>query len=246
MIKENKVVKYLLYAIGEILLVIIGILIALQINSANQVKKDRLLEQQYYCRLLEDVKQDKEQIMLLISDAQMRLENSNEMARILQQPNPDLTKVNVQFAKIQRGSYNNFSANNTAYEDLKSGANLNLITDITLKGLLNNYFKKVSSYATTAKSNYDTDNRGTEKLLDNVIEFGMVYGYENSIKNTFDKDVLDKIIKEKPNSLSKTAIDYYYNLSIVRIINNARRVQLYQLIDKEIDTLTATLKEKCN
>jgi hypothetical protein len=239
-------VKYLLYAIGEILLVIIGILIALQINSANQVNKDRLLEQQYYCRLLEDVKQDKEQIMLLISDAQMRLENSNKMARTLQLPNPDLTKVNVQFAKIQRGSYNNFSANNTAYEDLKSGANLNLITDITLKGLLNNYFKNVSSYATTVKSNYEADNKGTEKLLNNAIEFGMVYGYEHSVKNTFDKDVLDKIIKEKPNSLSKTAIDYYYNLSIVRIINNARRIQLYQLIDKEIDTLTAALKEKCN
>jgi len=81
MIKENKVVKYLLYAIGEIVLVILGILIALQINSANEVKKDRLLEQQYYCRLLEDVEQDKEQIILLISDAQERLEDSNKTYR---------------------------------------------------------------------------------------------------------------------------------------------------------------------
>jgi hypothetical protein len=38
MIKENKVSKYLLYAIGEILLVVIGILIALQINSSNELK----------------------------------------------------------------------------------------------------------------------------------------------------------------------------------------------------------------
>lgn len=246
MIKENKVVKYLLYAIGEILLVIIGILIALQINSANQVKKDRLLEQQYYCRLLEDVEQDKEQIILLISDAQERLENSNKMARILQRPNPDLTKVNVQFAKIQRGTNNNFSANNTAYEDLKSGANLNLITDLTVKGLLNNYFKNVSFYAIAVKNNYEADSEGQDKLTDNMIEFGTVYGFIHSVKNTFDKDVLDKIMKEKPNSLSKTAIDYYYNLSIVRIINNARRVQLYQLIEEEIDTLTSALKKKCN
>ena len=36
MVKENKVSKYILYAIGEIILVVIGILIALQINTWNQ------------------------------------------------------------------------------------------------------------------------------------------------------------------------------------------------------------------
>ena len=40
MIKENKVSKYLIYAIGEIILVVIGILIALQINNWNEAKKD--------------------------------------------------------------------------------------------------------------------------------------------------------------------------------------------------------------
>lgn len=39
MIKENKVSKYLLYAIGEIVLVVIGILIALQINNWNDQQK---------------------------------------------------------------------------------------------------------------------------------------------------------------------------------------------------------------
>ena len=37
--------KYLLYAIGEIALVVIGILIALQINNWNQYQKGRLKEQ---------------------------------------------------------------------------------------------------------------------------------------------------------------------------------------------------------
>ena len=41
MIKENKVSKYFLYAIGEIVLVVIGILIALQINNLNQSKQDQ-------------------------------------------------------------------------------------------------------------------------------------------------------------------------------------------------------------
>jgi sensor domain CHASE-containing protein len=44
MIKENKVIKYLLYAIGEIVLVVIGILIALQINNQNEFRKQKLVE----------------------------------------------------------------------------------------------------------------------------------------------------------------------------------------------------------
>ena len=44
MIKENRVSKYMLYAIGEILLVVIGILIALQINNWNETRKVKVIE----------------------------------------------------------------------------------------------------------------------------------------------------------------------------------------------------------
>jgi sensor domain CHASE-containing protein len=39
MLTENKFSKYLLYAVGEIILVVIGILIALQINNWNEKEK---------------------------------------------------------------------------------------------------------------------------------------------------------------------------------------------------------------
>lgn len=45
LINQNRTKKYLLYAIGEIILVVIGILIALQINNWNEVQKDRNREQ---------------------------------------------------------------------------------------------------------------------------------------------------------------------------------------------------------
>ncbi|WP_019669899.1 DUF6090 family protein [Eudoraea adriatica] len=45
LLSQNKVSKYLLYAIGEIVLVVIGILIALQINNWNEERRDRIIEQ---------------------------------------------------------------------------------------------------------------------------------------------------------------------------------------------------------
>ena len=44
LMEKNKNGKYLKYAIGEILLVVIGILIALQINNWNELRKLKIIE----------------------------------------------------------------------------------------------------------------------------------------------------------------------------------------------------------
>ncbi|MFT4565988.1 MAG: hypothetical protein ACI9FN_000941 [Saprospiraceae bacterium] len=44
LMEKNKTGEYLKYAIGEIILVVIGILIALSINNQNEVRKDRKFE----------------------------------------------------------------------------------------------------------------------------------------------------------------------------------------------------------
>ena len=55
---ENKFSKYLLYAIGEIILVVIGILIALSINNWNDNRKDRLAEKSLYKTLIKSLETD--------------------------------------------------------------------------------------------------------------------------------------------------------------------------------------------
>ncbi|MEJ2585524.1 MAG: DUF6090 family protein [Robiginitalea sp.] len=56
LLTDSKFNKYLLYAVGEILLVVIGILIALQINNWNEERKAREREQQLLISLSEDFK----------------------------------------------------------------------------------------------------------------------------------------------------------------------------------------------
>ena len=60
LINENKTSKYLKYAIGEIVLVVLGILIALQINNWNENRKDRILEKEYLTRIKSDLEIDQE------------------------------------------------------------------------------------------------------------------------------------------------------------------------------------------
>ena len=62
LIMENKTGKYLKYAIGEIILVVIGILIALSINNWNEGKKDRVEEQELLTQLHSEYKSNLEQL----------------------------------------------------------------------------------------------------------------------------------------------------------------------------------------
>jgi len=67
LLTENKFSKYLIYAIGEILLVVIGILIALQLNNLNEERKIEVTRQGYYHQLLESLNKDKIYIEKTIS-----------------------------------------------------------------------------------------------------------------------------------------------------------------------------------
>jgi hypothetical protein len=58
LLNQNNLSKYLLYAVGEIVLVVIGILIALQINNANESRKLEKIEFGYLKRLLIDLEKD--------------------------------------------------------------------------------------------------------------------------------------------------------------------------------------------
>jgi len=58
LMEQNKVRTYLLYAVGEILLVVIGILIALQINNWNEFSKNRNYEIYLLSEVQNNLKED--------------------------------------------------------------------------------------------------------------------------------------------------------------------------------------------
>lgn len=59
LVVENRVSKYLIYAFGEIVLVVIGILLALQFNNANQKDTNTKKERGYLISIVEDIEYQK-------------------------------------------------------------------------------------------------------------------------------------------------------------------------------------------
>jgi len=63
LLTENKFSKYLLYAIGEIILVVIGILIALQVNNFNENQKLESIKQNYFKQIIIDLEQQNKYLL---------------------------------------------------------------------------------------------------------------------------------------------------------------------------------------
>ena len=83
LLAENRFSKYLLYAIGEIILVVIGILIALQINNWNEHAKSIKLEKTYYCKIAEDLQVDIKNIDSSMATIDKRLETTERFLKNL-------------------------------------------------------------------------------------------------------------------------------------------------------------------
>lgn len=79
LLSEGKTGKYFKYAIGEIVLVVIGILIALSINTWNETRKQDITEKEIIIGIKNDLIKDKEYIKRIINLA----ENKNSVFIIL-------------------------------------------------------------------------------------------------------------------------------------------------------------------
>ena len=243
---ENKTGKYLKYAIGEIILVVIGILIALQLNEWNDHRKQLELEKEYYCRLLDDVRLDKEQIQNLTQLAKERLVASNQSVRLLLNDGSKKIEIGTQISLSGRAIYSDFEPNNSAYEDLKSGANLNIISDKSIIKALNHYFNRVEELKSiimiNGKHAVDIAFAHNDYFANGSVQASVRNG---RFKNGLDEDLKVSVLSFDDNQLTSQMRTRLLNESLELVGANSRQIELYNLLLQEINDLKEQLEIKC-
>tara|TARA_R110001632_G_scaffold54410_6_gene133332 strand:+ start:752 stop:1453 length:702 start_codon:yes stop_codon:yes gene_type:complete len=140
--QAGKFSKYLLYAIGEIVLVVIGILIALQINNWNESRIQATTEKEFITSLKSDLKQDKAFIERVIILNEPRTEAYEILNRnLINLYNNDRKSLDSIF-KIYFRSQRTFYPISGSYESAISG---NQITNFRNKELLQKIVKLYNS-----------------------------------------------------------------------------------------------------
>jgi hypothetical protein len=143
---QNKFVQYSRYAIGEIVLVVIGILIALQINNWNEQRKERIQEKIFIKRFEVELNTNLENILTAISLNKSRIHRAEFLLRTIDKPQLAADSSSYFMKSIEHASYTNIPLiSDNAFEELKSSGNLSLISNEALRAALQKYYSWTSS-----------------------------------------------------------------------------------------------------
>jgi hypothetical protein len=240
---SGKFGSYLVYALGEIILVVIGILIALQISTWNEERQDRKLEKAYYSQFLEDVNQDQQLLENLIKENDERICSNNQLIHFLQQKTVDrgelITVLREVIAKIRF----RFQPSTSAFEDLKSSGRLAIIKDRTLKKQLLKYYADMEGYGDISDIVADASLTVFNYPEKDFAEIGFQDIY--FVRAAFDStkvDIKQLAVQSYPSAEVRKQL---LGDAIFHMNSNARKKELYQTMGKEIQAIKKILSAKC-
>ena len=140
LLSEKKFSSYITYAVGEVLLVVIGILLALQFNNWNQQSSNQEKEKWYLINIAEDIEYQKGDLKDLKEDYQLSIKVGKQLLKDY--------KARGSFAKIDSLNEkinilmvaDNFPNINNTYQELVNSGQQNLIRNKDLSIDIIDYF----------------------------------------------------------------------------------------------------------
>jgi len=187
---QNRFQRYLMYGIGEILLVVIGILIALQIDNWNEFRKEREIEQTVLLQLQEDFRSNLAQLNQKI---QMRDEIIESSLYILNAT--DYPETANRDSLIARFSILLVDPTFDPIEfDLSSTGNLRLLSNKKLKRLLSNWTSDIVAVQEIEQNWSDVVN---EQLQPELNELGITRDLADHFVNDLKADWQLEVASER-------------------------------------------------
>lgn len=137
---DNKPIKYMRYAVGEIFLVMIGILLALQVNNWNQERKNNSLKESYLKNLIVDLNKDIDNLEQLNAINTLAESEGFYLADFLNNTLVEIDTLRLTNSIFYVGYVPNITIISSTYNDLINGNNIHLFNDVELKRLLDDYY----------------------------------------------------------------------------------------------------------
>ena len=163
LLTENKFSKYLIYAIGEIILVVIGILIALQVNNANEVRKSNRELDKINQNLLQEFESNQKALNTAINQLKWTKHGSLEVLSMIGKPENELMITNIDSVIEVSLFWPTWKPTNFVLIELKSTGKLSLFENSRIKDLLFEYERQ--------SENVNDWNRRMEKSSQSIINY---------------------------------------------------------------------------
>lgn len=229
LIKNNQIGKYLKYALGEIILVMLGILLALQVNNRNENRKDREKEKVILSELNKDFEQNLQRFKEI---KQMQFNTYNSGVIVFR--NLDKLHIPTSRDSVYRyvtgmfGGYSYYPSNGVV-ESLINSGEIRLIKNDTLRNYLVSWKDVLNDY--TERVDIDI------KFWSNQIEpFVIQHGNFYQVATDENKSLVED--REFINMLVRKQ---HYNRNVVSAIQKENGIEHYMT---EIIRLTQVQNDK--
>lgn len=228
LLPESRLGKYFLYAVGEIMLVVIGILIALQVNNWNDQRRDRQKSIEFHQRMIDDLD-------LIIRTSSQDVDRALEVTKslsgsveILERKSAgDSTRAILDYALNNYYQMVRLNTELSSYEEMKSSGQIALISSTEIR-------KKISGYVTYHNAIAKIFDQLAAKvnesnILNRYITTSVAAEWQgNTIRYTFEDLASDR---ELINTLSSFALQWQ------------TKMQLSQSLVEEATKLKAAIQD---
>lgn len=218
---ENRFAKYLLYAIGEIALIMIGILLALQIGIWNENKKNIKTENIYLTGILNNLNEDVEELKKLRTHDTLQLDAITKILKSFSDETINISELSN--AALYSYSTSDFKGNNLTFEDMKYSGKTSLIQSNPLRLKILDYYSAFERYKSIEQRNNDIVINLEKGIISNVLDFNSIYEKSPILPDRwlspvndldfsiFDKDVDSKDVRDFANNLTGIKLMYLTN-----------------------------------
>jgi hypothetical protein len=198
LIKEGNFSKYLTYAVGEILLVMIGILLAFQVNNWNAQRTKIKAEKISYANIKRQINDDKNIIISNINYSNLYLKQYEFATEIIEENDRNQIDT-LGYIVLNLTKYSDVNRNSNIYQNLVNSGELNLLTNQKIIEKLQRLEETYSYMNRMEKIHLDviifsiaTELQVVMKYSDRSVQIpNKLYGYE------FQNKFLISIMKEK-------------------------------------------------
>ena len=217
-IKERKYREYLIFGIGEIFLVMIGILLALQVNNLNEKRKEAEQIRKYAKSLAQDLEEDIAMIKIIEYSAKQIAFRIDSLSNYIRDKQIEEVSNLMVVCLTWNQTYRPYSWNRATLEELKNSGSLRLIKNPELS-------KKIVKYDTFTRhmdEDYDTDKNESDnahQILSRVVndnypnieplaEMLRVSANPDQLEESGQLNESDQLNKIFSNPIYKEAEDY--------------------------------------
>ncbi len=205
LLMENKTGKYFKYAIGEIVLVMVGILLALQVSHWNNQSADRKSEKRYLSELVLDLQTDSI-VISKIKKYSDRQALSKKKLRKYFEGKQIIEDSLVSYFGDQWRNAAKFNPITTTLDEMKSTGNIGVIENTSIRRkILETY-----NYYTTHINNNEDRYLIQQNALANLIQFSIPNIFSYSLKNSEPLDIKTLLndFRVKNSFLGNGVIDF--------------------------------------